>query len=77
MHGKLVITSKNDYGPYVVPLENIDKVDELRAQQGLPPLKDYLEEFELEWDVQRYKKDLLLIEKQYQNWFEKQRAYGI
>jgi len=77
VYGTQVITSKNDYGPYVVPLENIDKVDELRAQLGLPPLKDYLEEFDMEWDVERYKKDLPLIEKQYQDWFEKQRSNGI
>lgn len=74
VYGTQVIISKNEYGPYVVPLENIDKVDELRAQLGLPPLKDYLEEFDMEWDVERYKKDFSLIEKQHQIWFKKQHA---
>ncbi len=74
IYGTQVITSKNEYGPYVVPLEDIDKVDELRARLGLPPLKDYLEEFDMEWDVDRYKKDFSLIEKQHEIWFKKQHA---
>lgn len=44
---------------YVLPLENPDKVDERRKKMGLTLLSEYLKNsFQLEWDVNAYKKEL-------------------
>jgi hypothetical protein len=47
---------------YVMPLEDPDHVDQRRAAVGLPPLAEYLQNWQLKWDVQEYKKDLPRIE---------------
>lgn len=38
----------------VYPLENPEKIDELRKSRGLPPMKDYLKD----WNLTDYKTDL-------------------
>jgi hypothetical protein len=48
---------------YVMPLENPDSVDIRRAARGLPPMAEYLQAFGLKWDLEKYKKELPLIEK--------------
>jgi hypothetical protein len=47
---------------FVLPLEDPDHVDQRRAAVGLPPLAEYLQNWQLKWDVQEYKKDLPRIE---------------
>ena len=47
---------------YVLPLEDPDNVDKRRAKVGLEPLADYVNYWQIKWDVEQYKKDLLLIE---------------
>ncbi len=47
---------------YVRPLENPENVDKRRSQVGLPPLRDYVSNWGIIWDVEQYKKDLPLIE---------------
>lgn len=47
---------------YVLPLEDPDNVDNRRAGVGLPPLADYVSHWQINWDVEQYKKDLLTIE---------------
>ena len=71
IYGTQIITSKKPGDSYVVPLENPDKVNELRKEIGLEPLEDYLQEEGLSWDLEEYKKNLPRIEKLYQEWFEK------
>lgn len=43
---------------YVLPLEDPDNVDKRRSSVGLQPLADYLNRWQLKWDVEQYKKDL-------------------
>ena len=47
---------------FVSPLEDPDNVDKRRAQVGLEPLSEYLNHWQLKWDVEQYKKELLSIE---------------
>ena len=48
---------------YVLPLEDPDHVDERRRSMGLPGMKYYLSNWNLEWDAETYKKQLPEIEK--------------
>ncbi len=47
---------------YVSPLEDPDNVDSRRAKAGLQPLADYVSQWQIKWDVEQYKKDLLSLE---------------
>jgi hypothetical protein len=47
---------------YMLPLEDPDHVDQRRAAVGLSPLSEYLQNWQIKWDVQQYKKDLPRIE---------------
>ncbi len=51
---------KNTY--YVAPLIDPDNVDKRRAEVGLPPLSDYVKNWNMIWDVEQYKKDLPILE---------------
>jgi hypothetical protein len=46
---------------YVMPLEDPDNVDKRRAEVGLQPLASYLNNWQMKWDVEQYKKDLPAI----------------
>jgi hypothetical protein len=46
----------------VAPLADPDHVDQRRADVDLPPMSIYLEEFDLKWDVEKYKADLPALE---------------
>jgi len=54
--------AKSDEGSYVLPLEDPDNVDKRRAAVGLPPIAEYLKHYQIQWDVEQYKKDLPGIE---------------
>lgn len=43
---------------YVLPLIDPDKVNERRAEVGLGKIEDYISNWDLEWDVEAYKKEL-------------------
>jgi hypothetical protein len=47
---------------YVLPLEDPDNVDKRRAEVGLPPLSEYVIQYQIKWDVEQYKRDLPKIE---------------
>lgn len=47
---------------YVSPLEDSDNVDKRRAEVGLPPLADYVSNWQIKWDPVQYKIDLPAIE---------------
>jgi hypothetical protein len=47
---------------YVLPLEDPDNVDARRAAVGLGTLAEYISYWQLEWDVEQYKKDLPMLE---------------
>lgn len=48
--------------PYVLPLEDPENVDKRRADVELEPLAEYVNFWNIIWDVEQYKKDLLEIE---------------
>lgn len=47
---------------YVRPLIDPDNVDKRRSQVGLQPLAKYLTQWQIKWDVEQYKKNLLVSE---------------
>ncbi|MCE4064724.1 hypothetical protein LXM63_06410 [Chryseobacterium gleum] len=53
--------SNNTY--YVLPLLDPDNVDKRRTEVGLGPISDYVKNWSLAWDVEKYKKDLPELEK--------------
>jgi hypothetical protein len=38
---------------YVLPLEDPDNVDLRRAEVGLPPLAEYVIQYQIKWDVEQ------------------------
>jgi hypothetical protein len=54
---------------FMLPLEDPDHVDQRRAAVGLPPLGEYLQNWQTTWDVEQYKKDLPRIEVLYRSIF--------
>jgi hypothetical protein len=49
---------------YISPLEDPDNVDKRRSEVGLGPLSEYVNHWQIKWDVEQYKKDLpKLVEK--------------
>jgi hypothetical protein len=52
---------------YISPLEDPDNVDKRRAEVGLGPLSEYVNHWQIKWDIEQYKKDLPeLVEKRKQ-----------
>lgn len=47
---------------YILPLRDPDNVDKRRATVGLNPLSEYVSYWNIKWDVEKYKKDLPMIE---------------
>lgn len=48
---------------YVLPLQDPDNVDKRRAEVGLGKLQDYISNWNITWDVEKYKKELPELEK--------------
>ena len=53
---------------YISPLEDPDNVDKRRAEVGLQPLAEYVNHWQIKWDVEQYKKDLPKIEAKEKTW---------
>lgn len=68
VYGTQTITSNNKV--FIVPLENPDKVDELRKEIGLAPLNNYMQDFGSEWSLDSYKKNLPEIRTVFQRWYQ-------
>ena len=52
---------------YVSPLEDPDNVDKRRAEVGLGLLSEYVNHWQIKWDIEQYKKDLPKIEEREKN----------
>lgn len=61
-YGSQIGSHPDSKEPYVLPLEDPDNVDKRRAEVGLMPLASYTQFFELEWNLEEYKKQLPIIE---------------
>lgn len=53
--------SNNTY--YVLPLTDPDNVDKRRTEVGLDPISNYIKNWDLVWDVEKYKRELPELEK--------------
>ena len=62
LYGNVVVNIGNKN--YVGPIENVEQLDKRRADLGLKPMNAYLKTWGMKWDVNKYKKDLLLLEKE-------------
>ena len=58
IYGSQVATDTTTGKNFLLPLEDPDNVDARRASVGLGPLAEYLKSFDVEWDVEEYKKQL-------------------
>lgn len=62
IYGSQIGRDKKTNAYYVSPLEDPDNVDKRRAEVGLPPLAEYISNWQIKWDVEQYKKDLPKLE---------------
>lgn len=58
IYGTQIIIREKSEDSYIVPLQNPEKVEELRQGVGLESLSDYLQEEGMVWDIEKYKKNL-------------------
>ena len=62
IYGSQIKEDKKTHLVYVSPLDDPDNVDKRLAAIRINPLAEYLKAFDIEWDVEQYKKDLPLYE---------------
>lgn len=58
---------------YVVPLQDAERVDELRKEIGLEPLSRYMEYFGEEWTKETYLKELPQCKAAFENWYTRKK----
>ena len=63
IYGSQIGTIPNTKTQYVLPLIDPDNVDKRRAEVGLGSISDYVKNWNLIWDVEKYKSDLPELEK--------------
>ncbi|MCC9138814.1 DUF6624 domain-containing protein [Pontibacter silvestris] len=69
IYGTQKILSDDPTKSYLVPLQYPQRVDELRAEVGLKPLKEALAEEGFPWDLEDYSRRLPQIKKMYRKRF--------
>jgi hypothetical protein len=62
IYGSQIGTNPTTKTQYVLPLEDPDNVDKRRTEVGLGTLADYVKNWNIVWDIEKYKKDLPEIE---------------
>lgn len=62
LYGSVVVTIGNKN--YVAPIEDVENLNKRRTALGLKSMNEYLQNWGMKWDVNKYKKDLLLLEKE-------------
>ncbi|MBW7674223.1 DUF6624 domain-containing protein [Chryseobacterium chendengshani] len=63
IYGSQIGTKPNTKSQYVLPLIDPDNVDKRRMEVGLGPISDYIKNWNLIWDVEKYKSELSELEK--------------
>ncbi|RLJ32662.1 hypothetical protein CLU97_2124 [Chryseobacterium sp. 7] len=63
IYGSQIGINQNNKAYYVLPLIDPDNVDKRRTEVGLGPISDYIKNWNLIWDVEKYKRDLPELEK--------------
>lgn len=62
IYGSQLNLNKETNKYYVAPLEDPDNVDKRRIGVGLEPIKEYLKQWDIIWNVEEYKKQLPELE---------------
>ena len=63
IYGSQIGTNPNTKTQYVLPLIDPDNVDKRRTDVGLGSISDYIKNWNLTWDVEKYKSELSELEK--------------
>lgn len=63
IYGSQIGTNPTNKTLYVLPLVDPDNVDKRRAEVGLGPIAEYVKNWNLVWDVEKYKSELPELEK--------------
>lgn len=63
IYGSQIGVNQNNKTYYVLPLIDPDNVDKRRTEVGLGPISDYVKNWSLIWDVEKYKRELPELEK--------------
>ena len=63
IYGSQIGTNPNNKTLYVLPLTDPDNVDKRRTEVGLGSMSDYVKNWNLIWDVEKYKSELPELEK--------------
>lgn len=63
IYGSQIGTNPNTKTQYVLPLIDPDNVDKRRTEVGLDSISDYVKNWNLIWDVEKYKSELSELEK--------------
>jgi hypothetical protein len=63
IYGSQIGRNNTTNKPYILSLEDPDNVDKRRANVGLDPLAEYVNHWQIKWDVEQYKKDNPVVEK--------------
>lgn len=63
IYGSQIGTNPISKTQYVLPLIDPDNVDKRRLEVGLNPIADYIKNWNLTWDVEKYKQELPELEK--------------
>lgn len=63
IYGSQIGTNPNNKTQYVLPLIDPDNVDKRRTEVGLGSISDYVKNWNLIWDVEKYKNELPELEK--------------
>ncbi len=63
IYGSQIGTNPLTKVQYVLPLEDPDNVDKRRAEVRLEPLGNYVKFWNIVWDAEKYKNELIEIEK--------------
>jgi hypothetical protein len=63
VYGSQVIWDKNTNAYYVLPVRDPETIDSRRAEVGLPPMEEYLKNWNTSWNIDSYKKNLPFVRK--------------
>ncbi len=67
IYGSQVVWDMKSNEYFVLPLEDPENVDIRRSKVGLPPLSEYLNYWQMKWDIEKYKRDLPKVKTLYLN----------
>ena len=70
IYGSQIGTETKTGVSFIFPLEDPDNVDKRRKEVGLQSLAEYVKQWQINWDVEQYKKDLPDLEEKTKGWWQ-------